>query len=39
MNNWLLTRRMFLVDTLSGRENDLGSQPRVIRVASDIAIR
>ncbi|XP_072855213.2 meckelin [Pogona vitticeps] len=38
MNNWLLTRRMFLVDTLSGRENDLGSQPRVIRVASDIAI-
>ncbi|XP_062987006.1 meckelin isoform X2 [Elgaria multicarinata webbii] len=38
MNNWLLTRRMFLVDTLSGRENDLGKQPRAIRVASEITI-
>ncbi|XP_053104863.1 meckelin isoform X1 [Hemicordylus capensis] len=38
MNSWLLTRRMFLVDTLSGRENDLGSQPRIIRIASEITI-
>ncbi|KAJ6663950.1 hypothetical protein lerEdw1_008904 [Lerista edwardsae] len=38
MNSWLLTRRIFLVDTLSGRENDLGNQPRIIRVASEITI-
>ncbi|XP_075069890.1 meckelin isoform X2 [Mixophyes fleayi] len=38
INNWLLTRRMFLVDTLSGRENDLSSLPRVIRVASRITM-
>ncbi|NWH72691.1 MKS3 protein, partial [Piaya cayana] len=38
MNNWLLTRRFFLVDALSGRENDLGKLPRVIRIASKIAI-
>ncbi|XP_028592350.2 meckelin isoform X1 [Podarcis muralis] len=38
MNNWLLTRRMFLVDTLSGQENDLGNQPRIIRIASEITI-
>ncbi|XP_063780176.1 meckelin [Pseudophryne corroboree] len=38
INNWLLTRRIFLVDTLSGRENTLNSLPRVIRVASKIAI-
>uniref|UniRef100_A0A8C9FTB3 Transmembrane protein 67 n=1 Tax=Pavo cristatus TaxID=9049 RepID=A0A8C9FTB3_PAVCR len=38
MNNWLLTRRFFLVDTLSGRENDLGKLPRIIRVASKITI-
>ncbi|NXL56718.1 MKS3 protein, partial [Chordeiles acutipennis] len=38
MNNWLLTRRFFLVDTLSGKENDLGKLPRVIRVASKITI-
>ncbi|XP_072459653.1 meckelin isoform X2 [Notamacropus eugenii] len=35
---WLLTRRLFLVDTLSGRENDLGSRPRVIRIASKLRI-
>uniref|UniRef100_A0AC11EIG4 Transmembrane protein 67 n=1 Tax=Ovis aries TaxID=9940 RepID=A0AC11EIG4_SHEEP len=35
---WLLTRRIFLVDTLSGRENDLGSQPRLIRVATQISL-
>ncbi|NXG61020.1 MKS3 protein, partial [Hemiprocne comata] len=38
MNNWLLTRRFFLVDTLSGKENDLETPPRVIRIASKIAI-
>ncbi|XP_074941492.1 meckelin isoform X2 [Phalacrocorax aristotelis] len=38
MNNWLLTRRFFLVDTLSGKENDLGRLPRVIRIASKITI-
>lgn len=39
MNNWLLTRRFFLVDALSGIENDLGKPPRVIRIASKITIR
>ncbi|KAJ7395266.1 hypothetical protein BTVI_156926 [Pitangus sulphuratus] len=38
MNNWLLTRRFFLVDTLSGKESDLGKPPRVVRIASEIAI-
>ncbi|XP_069778007.1 meckelin isoform X6 [Narcine bancroftii] len=38
MNNWFLTRRIFLVDTLSGREMNLDSQPRAIRVASNIKI-
>ncbi|KAM6318772.1 meckelin [Aegotheles albertisi] len=38
MNNWFLTRRFFLVDTLSGKENDLEKPPRVIRIASKIAI-
>uniref|UniRef100_A0AAX7T1W9 Transmembrane protein 67 n=1 Tax=Astatotilapia calliptera TaxID=8154 RepID=A0AAX7T1W9_ASTCA len=33
MNNWYLSRRMFLVDTLSGREKSTSSQPKVIRVA------
>ncbi|XP_068942742.1 meckelin [Petaurus breviceps papuanus] len=35
---WLLTRRLFLVDTLSGRESDLGSRPRVIRIATMLTI-
>lgn len=39
VNNWFLTRRILLVDTLSGRENDLESQPKVIRIANKIAIR
>lgn len=39
MNNWLLTRRFFLVDALSGKENDLGKLPKVVRIASKIAIR
>ncbi|XP_037984807.1 meckelin isoform X2 [Motacilla alba alba] len=38
MNNWLLTRRFFLVDALSGIENDLGKPPRVMRIASKITI-
>ncbi|NXJ86503.1 MKS3 protein, partial [Trogon melanurus] len=38
MNNWLLTRRFFLVDALSGKESDLGKLPRVIRIASKITI-
>lgn len=38
MNNWLLTRRFFLVDALSGKENDLGKLPKVVRIASKIAI-
>ncbi|CAJ1062186.1 meckelin [Xyrichtys novacula] len=39
MKNWYLTRRMFLVDGLSGREKSLSAQPKVIRVASSIKIR
>ncbi|XP_072805559.1 meckelin isoform X2 [Vicugna pacos] len=35
---WLLTRRIFLVDALSGRENDLESQPRLVRVATQISL-
>lgn len=37
-SKWLLTRRIFLVDAVSGRENDLGNQPRVIRVATQISL-
>ncbi|KAM4600377.1 meckelin [Polymixia lowei] len=39
MKNWYLSRRLFLVDTLSGREKSLSSPPKVIRVASSIKIR
>ncbi|KAM4704943.1 meckelin [Rhinophrynus dorsalis] len=39
INSWLLTRRIFLVDTVSGRENILTNLPRLIRVASKITIR
>uniref|UniRef100_UPI003AAA338D meckelin isoform X1 n=1 Tax=Centroberyx gerrardi TaxID=166262 RepID=UPI003AAA338D len=39
MKNWYLSRRVFLVDTLSGREKSLSSPPKVIRVASSIKIR
>ncbi|XP_066526664.1 meckelin-like isoform X3 [Hoplias malabaricus] len=39
MNNWYLTRRLMLIDTLSGREKSLSSTPRVIRMASDLKIR
>nr|XP_023668238.1 meckelin isoform X2 [Paramormyrops kingsleyae] len=38
MNNWFLTRRIFLVDALSGREGSLTSLPKVIRVATSIKI-
>lgn len=38
-SKWLLTRRIFLVDALSGRENDLASQPRLLRVATQISLR
>ncbi|KAM8826582.1 meckelin isoform 1-T1 [Synchiropus picturatus] len=38
MQNWYLSRRMFLVDTLSGREKTTFSLPKVIRVASSIKI-
>ncbi|KAG7242035.1 hypothetical protein INR49_024080 [Caranx melampygus] len=39
MRNWYLSRRMFLVDMLSGREKEERSLPKVIRVASSIKIR
>ncbi|KAM3614430.1 uncharacterized protein V6R79_014172 [Siganus canaliculatus] len=40
MTNWYLSRRMFLVDTLSGREKSIdSSQPKVIRVVSSIKIK
>uniref|UniRef100_A0A3Q3W6K8 Uncharacterized protein n=1 Tax=Mola mola TaxID=94237 RepID=A0A3Q3W6K8_MOLML len=38
MKNWYLSRRIFLVDTLSGREKSMSSLPKVIRVASSIKI-
>ncbi|XP_063055866.1 meckelin [Engraulis encrasicolus] len=38
MNNWYLTRRLMMVDTLSGREKSLSATPRVIRVATNIKI-
>ncbi|XP_068613254.1 meckelin [Brachionichthys hirsutus] len=39
MKNWYLSRRMFVVDTLSGRERNMNSQPKVIRVATNVKIR
>uniref|UniRef100_A0A665WFX7 Transmembrane protein 67 n=1 Tax=Echeneis naucrates TaxID=173247 RepID=A0A665WFX7_ECHNA len=39
MKNWYLSRRMFLVDMLSGREKETSSLPKVIRVASSVKIR
>ncbi|KAJ4930861.1 hypothetical protein JOQ06_025164 [Pogonophryne albipinna] len=39
MKNWYLSRRMFVVDTLSGREKSTSSLPKVIRVASSVKIR
>uniref|UniRef100_A0A3B4B8P0 Uncharacterized protein n=1 Tax=Periophthalmus magnuspinnatus TaxID=409849 RepID=A0A3B4B8P0_9GOBI len=38
MKNWYLTRRLFLVDTLSGREKTLTSNPKVIRVIKTLTI-
>uniref|UniRef100_A0A3Q3E8H1 Transmembrane protein 67 n=1 Tax=Labrus bergylta TaxID=56723 RepID=A0A3Q3E8H1_9LABR len=39
MKNWYLSRRIFLVDGLSGREKSLSAQPKVIRVTSSVKIR
>ncbi|XP_072250427.1 meckelin [Leuresthes tenuis] len=39
MRNWYLSRRILLVDTLSGREKSLSSSPKVIRVATSVKIR
>uniref|UniRef100_A0AAQ5Z6H8 Transmembrane protein 67 n=1 Tax=Amphiprion ocellaris TaxID=80972 RepID=A0AAQ5Z6H8_AMPOC len=39
MRNWYLSRRMFLIDMLSGREKSLSSLPKVIRVASSLVPR
>ncbi|XP_046906171.1 meckelin [Hypomesus transpacificus] len=39
MNDWYLSRRLLLVDTLSGRENSLSSLPKVLRIASSINIK
>uniref|UniRef100_A0A8C4E4F0 Transmembrane protein 67 n=1 Tax=Dicentrarchus labrax TaxID=13489 RepID=A0A8C4E4F0_DICLA len=39
MKNWYLSRRMFLVDTLSGREKSMSSPPKIIRVASSLVPR
>ncbi|XP_019896299.1 meckelin isoform X1 [Esox lucius] len=37
-NDWYLSRRVLLVDTLSGREKSLSSLPKVMRIASSIRI-
>ncbi|XP_010778193.1 meckelin-like isoform X1 [Notothenia coriiceps] len=39
MKNWYLSRRVFVVDTLSGREKSTSSLPKVIRVVSSVKIR
>lgn len=39
MKNWYLSRRMFVIDTLSGREKSTNSRPKVIRVATSIKIK
>ncbi|KAM8868836.1 LOW QUALITY PROTEIN: meckelin [Spinachia spinachia] len=39
MKNWYLSRRLFVVDTISGREKSLSLLPKVIRVASSVKIR
>ncbi|XP_053343427.1 meckelin [Clarias gariepinus] len=39
INSWYLTRRLMMIDTLSGREKSLTSTPRVIRVATTLQIR
>uniref|UniRef100_A0A8C5BUE8 Transmembrane protein 67 n=1 Tax=Gadus morhua TaxID=8049 RepID=A0A8C5BUE8_GADMO len=39
VKNWYLSRRVFVVDTLSGREKSLSSKPKAIRVAADIKLR
>ncbi|KAM9805983.1 meckelin isoform 3-T3 [Syngnathus typhle] len=39
MTNWYLSRRIFLVDALSGREKSAKDFPKVIRVANAVKIR
>lgn len=39
MKSWYLSRRVFLVDMLSGREKSISSVPKVVRVATSIKIR
>ncbi|KAK7881076.1 hypothetical protein WMY93_032326 [Mugilogobius chulae] len=39
MTNWYLSRRLFLVDTLSGREKSLSTNPKVIRVVKSLKIK
>ncbi|XP_059922004.1 meckelin isoform X1 [Gadus macrocephalus] len=39
VKNWYLSRRVFVVDTLSGREKSMSSKPKAIRVAADIKLR
>ncbi|CAG11928.1 unnamed protein product, partial [Tetraodon nigroviridis] len=39
IKSWYLSRRIFLVDSLSGREKSISSVPKVIRVATSIKIR
>ncbi|XP_077383861.1 meckelin-like [Festucalex cinctus] len=39
LTTWYLSRRMFLVDVLSGREKSASVLPKVIRVANSVKIR
>ncbi|XP_055019788.1 meckelin [Boleophthalmus pectinirostris] len=39
IRNWYLSRRLFLVDTLSGRDKILSSNPKVIRVVQSLKIK
>ncbi|XP_061531244.1 meckelin-like [Phycodurus eques] len=39
LTNWYLSRRMFLVDALSGRERSASVLPKVIRVAHAVKIK
>ncbi|XP_061633389.1 meckelin isoform X2 [Phyllopteryx taeniolatus] len=39
LTNWYLSRRMFLVDALSGREKSASVLPKVIRVAHAVKIK
>ncbi|TSK20226.1 Meckelin [Bagarius yarrelli] len=39
INSWYLTRRLIMIDSLSGRVSSLATTPKVIRVASNVKIR